>query len=364
MSADESTFDTVRKGPVLAGAPLLVGFAFIMGIVMTVVCPTGREYAELSDENAADAYSIAYLTVLTRADPNDMNLRVVYVRQLAQLGRWDEALDVLDHAPQHARDSVDARELRLDLSLARARATKVGSKEREHAFAVVHAELAAHAGTFPARRVRDLAQLALELEDPQLAARLYLAAAAAGVPPGRAASLADAGRWFLAAGDGARAAESYEAAADDTREPGKKTAYLLQAATALEASRGACAAAGRLAGPAATSDDVALVRRATDASRRCARSDDAKRLGRRLVALTKGDPQEAKAQVRRELEAGDAAGALALLRQLLAREPNDAALHEATARVAEWAGQPQVALTQWLWLIDSGRAPSKQLTLP
>ena len=368
MSAAEVTpLENVRKGPVLAGAPLLVGFAFIMGIVMTVVCPTGREYAELSDEKAADAYSIAYLTVLTRADPEDMNLRLVYVRQLSQLGRWDEALDVLDHAPPAARESADARELRLELALARARATKEGTNERERAFAVVHTALAAHVAALPSTRTsraRELAQLALELEDPGLAARLYLLAAAAGVPPGRAASLADAGRWFLAAGDGARAAESYEAAVVEAREPATKTAYLLEAAAALEASRGACAAASRLAGPAATSDDVALVRRATEASRGCAKANDAKMLGRRLVALSKGDSRETKAQVRRELEAGDAAGALALLRQLLGREPSDPALHEATARVAEWAGQPQVALTQWLWLVDAGRAPSKRLTLP
>lgn len=360
-----SASDAVRRGPVLAGAPLLVGFAFIMGIVMTVVCPTGREYAELSTEKAADAYSIAYLTVLTRADPNDMNLRVVYVRQLAQLGRWEEALDALDRAPEPSRRSAEVRELRLELGLARARASQVGSNERAHAFAVVHSELSAHADVYPAARARELAKLALELEDPRLAARFYLVAAGAAAPgTARAAAFADAGRWSRAAGDGARAAESYEHAAEEAREPGQKNAYLLEAATALEESRGACAAASRLAPPAAGSTDVVLVRRAVEALRACARANEAKLLGRRLVALSGGDASETKAQVRRELEAGDPAGALASLRQLLAREPADVSLHEATARVAEWAGQPQVALTQWLWLLEAGRVPSRQLALP
>src|SRR4051794_36167913 len=171
-----------------------------MGIVMTVVCPTGREYAALSDKQRADAYSIAYLTVLTRADPRDTNLRIVFVRQLAQLGRWDEALQALG-------DSVETRALRLELLLAKARAIPRDDPGRDHAFGVVHAELTAHAEAFPKTQARSLAALALELEDPLLAATFYVSAAEADVPPGRAASFADAGRWFIAGGDGVRAAE-------------------------------------------------------------------------------------------------------------------------------------------------------------
>jgi polysaccharide biosynthesis protein PelB len=351
-----------RRGPVLAGAPLLVGFAFVMGVVMTVVCPTGREYAALSDNEQADAYSIAYLTVLTRADPRDANLALVYVRQLAQLGRWDDALGVLERAPGDAR-GPERRMLRLGLLLSRARTMPADTPERAHAFGVVHAELAVGPTGFPAARAGELAPLALELEDPNLAARFYLAAAEASAPS-RAASLAAAGRWFRAGGEGARSAESFERASTAALEPAQKTAYLLEAAASLEASRGACAAADSLASPSAASDDVELLRRATAATRACARSHEAKLLGRRLVSLTRGDVTEMKAQVRRELEAGDAAGALALLRELVAREPRDATLRAATARVAEWAGQPQVALTQWLWLLANGRTPSSKLALP
>ena len=106
------------------------------------------------------------------------------------------------------------------------------------------------------------------------------------------------------------------------------------------------------------------VRRAVDLLRRGARAPDAKGLGRRLVALSNGDAEEMKAQVRRELEAGDAAGALVLLRTLVAARPNDAPLREATARVAEWAGEPHVALRHWLWLFQSGRVPTGRHELP
>lgn len=364
MTASKATPVAERQAPLLAGAPLLIGFAFIMGIVMTVVFPTGREYAELSNERGADAYSIAYLTVLTRANPHDVDLRIVYVRQLAELGRWDQALAVLAQTPAGGRRSADVRALRLELMLAKARELPVETDARSVALAAVHGELVSFIAIAPKERARELALLALELSDPELAARFYLVAAEVGSSSERGAALAAAGRWFRAAGDGDRAAKSYRRAADVSADPMQKGAYLIDAADALEASAGACAGASVLEPAASTSVHVPLVRRATELVVRCDRPADAKRLGRRLVALSGDDAEEMKLQVRRELEAGDAAGALALLRKLVSSRPDDPVLREATARVAEWAGQPQVALRQWLWLLQTGRAPRGRLVLP
>jgi len=356
-----------RKDPVLAGAPLLVSFAFIMGIVMTVVFPTGREYAELSSkrgsEQGADAYSIAYLTVLTRADPKDIDLRLVYVRHLAQLGRWDEALVVLEQAPHGARRAADIRALRLELLLAKARGAAEGTPERTVAFAAVHEELVALIESPPPGRALELAKLAVELGDSKLGARFYLLAADVGPRAERPATLAEAARWLRASGDGQAAADAYRRAADESPDAARRVAYLMDAAEALEGTVGACAAASVLDPVAATSEDVVLLRRAVDLLRQCDRTTDAKMLGRRLVTVSHDDAREMKAQVRRELEAGDAPGALALLRMLVAANPNDPTLNEALARVAEWAGQPQVALRAWLWLFASGRVPSGKLDL-
>src|SRR5688572_428198 len=130
-----------RPDPVLAGAPLLIGFAFMMGIVITVVFPTGREYAEVTSRQKVDAYSIAYLSVVTRADPKDSHLRSVYVRQLAQLGRWDDALKVLAEDPTPARNSPETNDLRMELMLARARSIPDSEPDaRTTAFAAVHDE--------------------------------------------------------------------------------------------------------------------------------------------------------------------------------------------------------------------------------
>jgi predicted Zn-dependent protease len=355
-----------RRDPVLAGAPLLVGFAFMMGIVMTVVFPTGREYAEVTDKQGVNAFSIAYLTVLTRADPSDLHLRLVYVKQLSSLGRWDDALDALARAPEAARRTPELRVLRLELVLAKARGLPEDAEERAAAFRDVHTELGSLVETagIPTNRTRELADLALELEDPILAARYFLLAAETGDAETRAAALAEAGRWYRAGGDGERGADCWQKAAEKTADAAKKREYLLEAAGALEGTRGACAAADVVFAPAKVDDDVAFVRRATDLLRSCARATDAKILGRRLLSLVPDNEPEMRLQVRRELEAGDPRGALVVLQRLVAKHPGDTILHEATARVAEWAGDPQAALRHWLWLLDSGRIPSDRIVLP
>jgi hypothetical protein len=35
--------------------------------------------------------------------------------------------------------------------------------------------------------------------------------------------------------------------------------------------------------------------------------------------------------------------------------PDDAALRELEAHVAEWSGRPELALDDWLWLLTHGR---------
>jgi hypothetical protein len=86
----------------------------------------------------------------------------------------------------------------------------------------------------------------------------------------------------------------------------------------------------------------------------CGRARDAKLLGRRVVALMPESDAERRRQVQRELAAGDPVGALVLLRQLVHNHPNEAPLRETTAHVAEWAGQPQVALEHWMWMLGRG----------
>jgi hypothetical protein len=337
----------------------LLGLAFMMGVVLTVVFPSGREFAELTGKQRVDAYSLAYLTVLTRAKRDDPNLRLVQARQLGEIGRWDEALAALEGVTFDRATADAASSLRLELILARARALPSGSIERATAFESVRQEIH-HASrrTWPAPRAYELGRLALELEEPALGARYFAAAGASETEPSaRAAALAEAGRWLRAAGDERAASESFRGAAETTNELAEKLQYTLAAADALEAMARPCEAADLVRPYALGSDDVELVVRAAALSTSCGNARDAQLLGRRVLQLAPDDEAHVRAQVTRELGAGDPRSALALLKKLVKQHPGDSALRLMTARVAEWSGDPQSALEQWMFLVAHGHVP-------
>lgn len=341
---------------VFASAPMLLGMAFMMGVVLAVVFPSGREFAELTGKHRVDAYSIAYLSVLTRANRDDGNLRLVYARQLATIGRWDEALAALDATFDTGR-LAEVESLRLELTLARAYALPDGDVARSSALAAVHEGLrGSSAGAWPAPRARAFGKLALELEDPALAARYFLVAAEGEASSSaRAEAMAEAGSWLRAGGDVHAASECFRRAAETTDDVERKTAYASARADALEAEDRPCDAAAAVRTFATTSTDRALVARATALATSCGDARHAKELGRHLLEISPRDEAGVRAQVGRELAAGDPPGALVLLEQLVKMRPNDGGLRLSTARVAEWSGQPQVALEHWLFLVSTGR---------
>jgi len=344
-----------------AGAPTLLGLAFVMGVVLTVVFPSGREFAELTGKQRVDAYSLAYLTVLTRAKRDDPNLRIVQARQLGEIGRWSEALAALEGVTFDRATSDAAGSLRLALVLSRARALPEGTDERVAAFELVRRELHEASGrSWPAPRAYELGRLALELEEPALGARYFIAASKVETDASsRAAALAEAGRWLRAAGDERAASESFLRAAETTTDPAEKLRYVLAGADALEALARPCEAADIVRPYAATSSEVAVVVRAAALSTSCGNARDAQLLGRHVLELAPDDEVHVREQVRRELGAGDPRSALVLLEKLVKKHPRDGELRLSTARAAEWSGAPQIALEQWMFLVANGHVPRR-----
>ena len=344
-----------------AGAPTLLGLAFVMGVVLTVVFPSGREFAELTGKQRVDAYSLAYLRVLTRAKRDDPNLRIVQARQLGEIGHWNEALEALEGVTFDRATSDAAGSLRLALILSRARALPEGSSERSAAFEAVRRELHEASGrAWPAPRAHELGRLALELEEPALGARYFIAASAVEADPSaRGAALAEAGRWLRAAGDERAASEAFLRAAETTTDDAQKLRYVLAGADALEALARPCEAADLVRAHAAASHDVALVVRAAALSTSCGNARDAQMLGRHVLELVPDEETHVRAQVRRELGAGDPRSALVLLERLVKQHPRDRELRLMTARVAEWSGAPQTALEQWMFLVANAPVPRR-----
>jgi len=349
-----------REHARLAGYRGLIGFAVVLTSMLALVFPTGKEYADLTSVTTPDRYSIAYLDVLTRANPEEIELRLVYVKQLGVLGRFAKAITLLEPALVDPRYEVTAKNMRFDLRLAQARSIPEDDPLRRETFALALRDLEALLPlSHDAPRVRELAKVALELERPGLASEFLLRLANQSDEKERPAILAEAAHWLRASGDGRRAAVNYDKASALAPDPMVGRAYGLASIAALEAEDAVPEAADRAAEYAAKyPGDAELLMRATALATACSRQLVARDLGRRVLALSPEDQISdafLREQSKRELGLSDPHSALKLLKRLVARHPNDIDLREAEAYVAEWAGEPRLALRDWLYVMKHGR---------
>lgn len=338
--------------PRLAGFGLLASFALVLVTLLVLVFPSGSEYAAFTSAAQPDAYSVAYLDVLTRANPKEHDLRLVYGRQLAALGRYDEAWRAIAPVLGDARLGAEAKELALDVGLARARAMPEGGPERAAAFADVHARLSELLPLARSvARSEALANLALELDDPRLASEFYLDLAVRH-PGARSRYLAAAARWQRAAGDDEAASLTYRSAHDTSASPVDAIDYAVLAVASLESADRPVVAADLAASFAALHpSDARILAAATRLATANSRAVVARDLGRRLLALAPGDEDVMREQVQRELAAGDPRASLQLLDKLVARHPDEYGLRLLRARVAEWAGDLDTSVLDLQWLI-------------
>jgi predicted Zn-dependent protease len=207
--------------------------------------------------------------------------------------------------------------------------------------------------------------MALELENPALAAAYLLELATLLPADERAGTLAEAGKWTRASGDGAGAADCYRQAVSLSSDPAEVRVYAAAAIDALEAQDQVAEAADLAASYSSMyKDDIALLERAAALASGANHATVARDLGRRLVLLRPDDEEELVRQVHRELAADDPRSALPFVQRVVGRRPLDPRWREVLARVAEWAGAPSLALENWLWLLERGLGPSPDFQVP
>ncbi|WP_394836734.1 hypothetical protein LVJ94_07480 [Pendulispora rubella] len=340
----------------LAGYPGLVGFAVVLTGMLALVFPTGKEYADFTSVKTPDRYSIAYLDVLTRANPEELELRVVYVKQLGTLGRFSKALALLEPVSLAPRYEAMAKNMRFDLRLAQARSIPEGDPLRQQTFDLALVDLEAlRPLQHDAARLRELAKVSLELERPAMASEFLLRLAEQSDDGSRAAILAEAAHWQRASSDGKRASVNYDKAAALSTDPTVGRAYALASIAALEAENAVTDAADRAAMYAAKfPKDVEIVMRAASLATACSRHAVARDLGQRAIDLqSEGENSDAflRAQAKRDLSVNDPHAALRSIKRLVARHPNDVDLRETEAIVAEWAGDRRLAYRDWLFVM-------------
>lgn len=347
----------------LAGPLLIVAFGAVFAGMLVAVFPTSDEYANFASTQQPNAFSVAYLQALARANPSDEKIRLVYARHLAKVGRASDALQALTSIAQSRGLADEARDLSFDLALVLVHEASSAAERRRATEEAVN-RLTELVGTARgAERLRALADAALELERPDLAARALIELSR--VDADRAARLAEAAKWFRAAGNERAAADAYRQAMTAETDSEKARPYAEGAVAAMRAAGRACDAAD-VANDLAHAhwDELATAQGAMDLAVECGNAKLARDLGRRVVELSGGSDDLLFDQVKRELGAGDLAAAFSLMQELVKRQPDEPSLREIDGRIAEWAGHPDVALQDWLYLMGRPVVPPRRFELP
>ncbi len=310
----------------------------------------------LASEAAIDAVQIAFLRARVSANPGDHAARLDLARALAVSGRPQEARALLD--PLRTLDpeaAARAETLALQLDWQLYNASPPGSARRAQYLKSLREGLRrALRRDLPMMDFAQLADLALQLENPALAARFY-AVLARREPERAAAWLARSARWMLGAGKPMEAAESYARAAIARSAGKRRSEYALDALDAALASgdpHQAFAMAERLL---AEMPGLARLRlRAVQVAESVGEHGRALDWLAALSALPDASDHVLQRQRDLALAAGELSLASAAAVRLQRRHPEDRALRAELARLHEWRGEFRLALEQWRALALSG----------
>ena len=304
-----------------------------------------------------DVLSIAYLRVVVRFWPDDHEARLLLAHQLFTLGYLEEAHETLTPLIKlRGTHATRARLMALDISLSQFRTgNDHGNDDHtalQHALnQALEAVIMDHLSVTDLQR---LAKLSLELGQPGLATTLYTRLADTDTAH-RPAWLAEAARWALATRQPAQASHLYEQATDTAINTKDALTYALLSLDALRAANQEASALQRvrvyLQRFAHSPEGIReLLPRALTLALAMKQPLLARNWGRQILAYTPSSAEAVTRQLNLELAARDLPAALQLAQRMTALRSDDPRQHLQLAQIAEWAGHPTIALSEWLWL--------------
>ncbi|RFO94862.1 hypothetical protein DIC66_21235 [Rhodoferax lacus] len=201
------------------------------------------------------------------------------------------------------------------------------------------------------------ATISLALVQPGMAARLYQQLAR--IDPNRAVEwLEHSAQQYLASGAPGQAAALYELAGKKMPKGASRLRLTMLAMNAHLANRdGRRALRLAKANAALFAQNNEFMQQAVGIA--IAQNDLqwAKGAGRKLLALSPKDPAQLERQIQLELAAHDLDAARALAQQQVQLQPDNVAQRTRLARIADWSGQPELALLHWQHLARTVPSP-------
>lgn len=362
-------------------------FTVVVAVVFVLMVPNPTLERRAIESRRGDLLTVAYLANLLRTDPDDPALRFALARQQLARNETDAAratlrplLDSPDpqlRADSHWRDWLSYREAwsRLPDGSPLRPALHKAMLRRLH-------ELAAE--TWPEDMQVRIAADAFTLGERALGSQAIKALARRPGTRFDAGWYAESARTLLEAGDYRGGAELYLVARKRATSLQARRSHYLAALHTLQAGNlldEAVATAERELGDLA--DDTETLYAVVVLARACGRPDVADRLARRMIRLSLRDQLQRWQLAQAGLDGGlqptattappgapglafderiyslaydaflgnrNLADAYRVAESAVRQRPDDLAWRERLAKVAEWHGQPRVALDQWLVL--------------
>ncbi|MCE4052909.1 tetratricopeptide repeat protein [Pseudomonas sp. Au-Pse12] len=294
-----------------------------------------------------DEVSASYAEVLLAAHPENSELRSQLLDLLIQLGDYSRAEKHLAEWP-HADPTLKAYyRLQLD-ALALNNSTDSAALQ-----ALAERFKAFDYRPLPSAQLERLATLALSAQAPGLAADAY-AELARRDPQRREQWLPEAAKWYQASEQPARAADIYVQLLEASQTPEARRERLEQAFKTLVAADRGEQAVALLAQELAAQPDAqfepTLLDQGVDVAVAHNRADLAEQFFSAWRKVQPDSPEILAKEFKQRLAFGDLAGAQAVGVQLLEQHPDDPALLEQMAHLAEWQGDSAAALGYWISL--------------
>ncbi len=333
--------------------------ALVFGTLLVLLFPTSETFQRWYSERAADHLSITYLELMVQSKPDDSVLRLTLARQLLAVGRLHRTRVIL--APLVSEDTPAGTEaLLLDLQamLALSRAAEPGSDARRHREALLSGRIKQLIGrTYPEEVSAKLAAFARLAGAHGAATEMYIRLAKR---TSVAKWWAEAGHTLLASSNAGQAANMFIAAMETEKLHYRAFEYTLQAIDALRSAnrlREAMELAQR--GLKTKPKSLRMLERALGIARATNHTMFAEELSTRISNLLPNDVRIIARHIEVLLSSGNLDAATVYSERLVKLRPRSVRLRKKLAKVAEWAGQPNKALGQWLWLLD--RYPSEEV---
>jgi polysaccharide biosynthesis protein PelB len=353
----------LKKHQKIVGSKIIILFGVALITVFALLFHKEERFKTMFELVQPDRISLLYLELLISMNPGDDSLRLALAHQHAKLGDVKDARLTLEPLlNQRGAQATEAKLLSLELDLGAYFAKSTSDLSKVSDLANLRKKIGVIADDeVPVAMLPEVIQRSLELERPELAAKLYEHWA-------RVDSdhyfdqIQDAGHWYVAAGMPMQATDLYKAASASTSNSALVRKFALLAIKALQA-----ADKTPLALEYATEylkrypKDVTLLDEAVKLSLASNDQKQALTWGNLRLGLSPENPEQIIKQIDLALAAGDIEVAWSLCEKLLMLQPNDIDIRKRSAQIAEWSGKQALALNQWAWLVRQNNADQTAL---